>query len=345
MHRDRHEDHRRHEDGRAAESGRRHAGDGQRLAVDDQRVAEHLAGSTQFGLPELVAQDDDWMPADRLVDFRARQSSQCRNEAQRREVRSGDLRPLDPDGLPPIRHAGGETAVSDEIGEDRLLPLEGTEHRVAEDLVAPARPVAALRAGLGSRGFEVDQPFRLDDRQRAQQELAVEGEDRRVGPDTEGERHHRHARDDRGLAQHAQPESDVRHHSLQLVGEPQAARLPAFVLCLLRRCRNAPGHVAPPPVCGTPGTNQVLGVGVEVEPHLFVEGALEALPPGPRRQKRTRAREHFTPRPGWRQERPPWLRRAVPIPPRLPENDVARRRSGGSTSRAAGSRSRPTPTR
>ena len=128
---------------KSLESGRRHADDGQGLAIDDQRVAEHLAPPAQIGLPELMAQDDDRLPADRLVDFRTEQSSDRRYKAQRREVRPGDLHPLDLDGLPLIRDVGAETKVRDEIDEDRLLSLEVTEHRVAEDLVAPARPVAA----------------------------------------------------------------------------------------------------------------------------------------------------------------------------------------------------------
>ena len=77
----------------------------------------------------------------------------------------------------------------------------------------------------------------------------------------------------------------------ELVGQPQAARLPAVVLHALDAAevdsgaslRCTPGH---------PGAHQVLGIGGEMEPYILVEGVLEALPPGPGDEERTQAREH-----------------------------------------------------
>ena len=281
MHRDRYEDHGWHVERRAPESGRGHADDRQRLAVDDQRIAEHVARPAQVVLPELVAQDGDRAPADRLVDFRTEQSSQRRHGTQGREVRAGHLHALDlAEGSAPIRDARAEAAVRDEVREERLLPLQVTEHRVAEYLVAPARPVATGQAGLRPRRLEIHQALRLDDRQRTQQKLAVEGEDRRVGPDAESQRHDRDAGDDRGLDEHAHRQANVGQQSLQLVGEPQAARLPAVVLHALDAAEvdpRAPQRLPP----GHPRANEVLGVGIEVKSHLLVEGVLEAFPPGP----------------------------------------------------------------
>ena len=127
-------------------------------------------------------------------------------------------------------HAGAEATVRHDVREHGLLPLQVTEHRVAEHFVAAALPGATVRAGLRPRGLEIHQPFRLDDRQRTQQELAVEREDRGVRPDAEGQRNDRYARDDRGLDEHAQRQSEIGHHLFQLIGEPQAARGPAGVL-------------------------------------------------------------------------------------------------------------------
>ena len=281
IHRERHEDPGWHVDRRAAESGRRHAYDGQRLTVDQQHVSEHVARAAQRVLPELVAQDGDRMAADRLVDLRTEQPPQRRHEAQRREVRAGDLHALDDvEAPPPPGSAEHEAAVRRDVREDRLLPLQVAEHRVAEHLVAFAGPVAEVRAGLRPRRFQVDQALRLDDRQRTQQQLAIEGEDRRVGPDAERQRQNRDARDDRRLDEHAHRQPDVGQQSLQLVGEPQAARLPAVVLHALDAAEmdaGAPQRFPP----GHAGACQILGVGVEVKSHLLVEGVLEALPPGP----------------------------------------------------------------
>ena len=345
MHRERDEHHGRHVDRGAAETGRGHADDGQRLAVDQQHLSEHIVRSAELDLPQLVAQDDDRMPARRLVDFRTEQSPQRRHETQRREVRAGDLHALDDvEGAPFMNDAGAEAAVRRDAREHGLLPLQVAEHRVAEHLVAAALARATGRAGLRPRGLEIHEPLRLEDRQRTQQELAVEGEDRGVRPDAQSQRHDRHGRDDRGLDEHAQRQPNVGHHLLQLIGQPQTAGLPARVLRALHAAEvdaGAPRCLRP----RHPGADQVRGMGVEVKTDLLVERVLEAVPPGPGPQERAQAREHVTPRPGWRRGPPPWPRRDVPNPPPLPGNAAARRGSGGSTWRGAGSRSRPIRTR
>ena len=89
----------------------------------------------------------------------------------------------------------------------------------------------------------------------------------------------------------AQEAAGVPRVTLDFVGEPQAARLPAVVFHSFQAAEVDPG--APqrlPP--GQPGSNPVLGVGIEMKSHLLVEGVLEALPSGPGRQERTQAREH-----------------------------------------------------
>ena len=343
-HRDRREERARHVERRAAEPRRRHADDGQWLAVHDEHVSDHVGRSIELRLPEVVTQDNHGMAADRLVDLRAEQSAGGRPQSQRREVRARDLRAPDRDGPVSIGDVGEEAPVRRERGEDGLLALEVTEHRVAEHVVASAGVVVATRPWLRSRAIEVDEPLGLDDGQRAQEELAVEGEDRRVGPNAQGERHDRHAGDERRLGQHAEPESDVGHRPLQLVGEPQAARSPAVVLRRLDAAELHPG-AARRLVPGHPGAHQLLGAGFEMKPHLIVEGVLEAVPPGPRAEERSQAREHVTPPGGWLGERRPWPPRAVPSPPPPPRAAAGRRRSDGSTWPGAGSRSRPIPPR
>ena len=168
LHRERHEHHGRHVERRPAETGRGHPDDGQRLAVDQQHVSYHVARPAQLGLPEGVAQHGDGVPADRLVDFRTEQAPQRRHEAQRREVRAGDLHALDDvDGAALVGDAGAEAAVRHEVGEHGLLPLQVTEHRVAEHLVAAALARATVRARFRPRGLEIHEAFRPDYRQRA----------------------------------------------------------------------------------------------------------------------------------------------------------------------------------
>ena len=343
-HRDRHEERIRPVDRRAAEPRRRHADDGQGPAVHHEHVPDRVRRSVELGLPEVVTQDHHGMAADRLVDLGAEQAAGGRPQAQRREVRPRDLHAPGGDGPAPVGHVGVEAPVRRERGEDGLSALEVAEHREAEQVVASAGVAAAAGSRLRSRALEVDQAIGLRDGQGPQEELAVEGEDRRVGPDAEGQRHDRHAGDERGLEQRAEPESDVGHRPLQLVGEAQAAGPPAVVLhaldaaelhpCAARRL--APRH---------PGAHQLLRARFEVKPALLVEGVLEALPPGPRAEERAQAREHVTPPRGWLGGRRPWPRRAVPSPPPPPRAAAARRRSAGSTWRGAGSRSRPTPIR
>ena len=73
-----------------------------------------------------------------------------------------------------------------------------------------------------------------------------------------------------------------------LVGEPEAARLPTVVLDPFDAAEVDAGVPQRFPL-GHPGANQILGVRIEVEPHLFVERVLEALPSDPGSQERAQA--------------------------------------------------------
>ena len=304
VHGDGHEEVARHVDGRAAEPRRPHSDDGQRRAVHDEHVAQRVGRSAELGLPEVVAQDDDGVAADGPVDLGTEQPAGRRPQAQGREVRARNLRPLHRGGAALMDHVGAEPLVGGDAREDALFALQVAEHRVAERLVAGARVVAVAGSRLRAGGREVDQPVRVGHRQRAQHELAVQGEDRGVRADAEGQRQDRDAGDDRGLEQHAQRQPDVGHDVPRLVREPQAARPPAAVLGALHAAEMEPGatsrfrrgHARP---------DQVPGIGVEVEAHFLVERLLEAVPPRQGRQVRAQAREH-------RAMPPPGRRRAWP---------------------------------
>ena len=293
-HGDRHEEVARHVDGRAAEPRRPHPDDGQGRAVHDEHVAYRAGRSAELGLPEVVAQDDDGMAADGPVDLGAEQAAGRRLQAQGREVGARDLRPLHRGAAALVGHVGAEPLVRGDAREDRLLALQVAEHRVAERLVARTRVVSAAGARLRSGGREVDQSVGVGHRQRAQQELAVQREDRGVRSDAEGQRQDRDAGDHRSLEHHAQRQSDVGHDLPRLVREPQAVRLPAAVLDALHAAELDP-RPAPRLRWGHARPDQVPGIGVEVEAHLFVERLLEAAPPGPGRHVRAQAREHRAP--------------------------------------------------
>ena len=98
-----------------------------------------------------------------------------------------------------------------ESREYRLRPLEIPEHRVAEDLVAVSRLATPLRAGLGTRGREVDEPVWLQHRERTQQDLVEQREDGGVRADAERERNDRDAGDERRLEDCAEGQGDVSH--------------------------------------------------------------------------------------------------------------------------------------
>ena len=99
-----------------------------------------------------------------------------------------------------------------DAGEAGLRLLEVPEHRVAEDLVASARLAARIRARLGSRRLEVDQLLGVRHRQRAQQHLVEQRENRRIRANSKRQRQDRDQRDERRLEQGAQGKTEVGHN-------------------------------------------------------------------------------------------------------------------------------------
>src|SRR5678809_197573 len=83
------------------------------------------------------------------------------------------------------RHAqiDAEQEMTGDSTERGVRFLEVPEHRVAEHLVAVAGVVARVAAELRTGRLEVDEPARVGDRQRLEQELMEQRIDRRVRPD------------------------------------------------------------------------------------------------------------------------------------------------------------------
>ena len=155
-----------------------------------------------------------------------------------------------------------------DVGEDRVVPLEVPEHGIAEDPVAADGLVAGGHPPRSrSRRFEADQPLRLHDRQRAQQNLIEQGEDCRVGADAERQRDHRDGGEAGALRQPADPEVNVPERLLEPHHHPDGTGV-----FLDQR------HVAEPEDCRAVGVLRrhasidiVLGLARDVVAYLLVE--------------------------------------------------------------------------
>ena len=95
---------------------------------------------------------------------------------------------------------------SDDVGERVVLRAHLVERR-------PAVDIRRLLETEGVRDLpHLHQPIRVADRQRAQQQIVDEAEERRVGADAERERQRDHGGERRTLQQHAHRIADVLRH-------------------------------------------------------------------------------------------------------------------------------------
>ena len=202
-HRDGHEHLRLHAERRAVEPARGDADDGHRLAVDDERLVEDCGVAAEPRRPVGMAQDGDEMPAGVPIVVGIQQPAERRLEAEHRKVRAGHEQPVAASGLRLIGQVGAEPDVQCDAGEDRLLLLEIAEHRVAEHRFT----VPGLAAGIGtlprSGRRQVDQLTRPLHRERTQQCLIEQREDRGVRADAKGKREDGDDRDERRLEETA----------------------------------------------------------------------------------------------------------------------------------------------
>jgi hypothetical protein len=216
--------------GGALEAPRCDTHDGERIAVDDERRADHPRVGPKTLVPERMAQHDRELAAKRAVIVGAQQAAQCRLHAEDGEVGTRHQHALAAQGASPVRQIGVELAMGRDVCERSLAALQVPEHRVAEDRVGVAGLVHALRARLGSGRQEVDETFGLVDGQRPQQQLLEQREDCDVGSDAERERHNRHGGNQGSTKEGASRQPDPAHgcpfQSVSvLTGRPAARRL------------------------------------------------------------------------------------------------------------------------
>ncbi len=184
-HGDRHEHFRPRPQRRPLEAPRRHADNRQRLSVDDELLVERVGICREPAQPVGMAQNGHMRFTDRPVVFRSDEAAQRRRQLEHREIAARHQHSRSAERLSLIGEVRAEDPMRGHAGEGRLHALEVAKHRVAEDLVAVARLIARVRAGLGTGRREVDQPIRLGHRQRLEEDLVETGKDRGVRADTE----------------------------------------------------------------------------------------------------------------------------------------------------------------
>ena len=176
----------------AEESRRRHADDGERVALDDERGADDRWIAAVGALPDVVAQHDDRRRRRRVVRG-AEHAAAERTDAKRREIVAGHvLGPQRPRrrlrALPSHAEARAAGLKGRDLFELRQLGLQPLEQRKRE------HPPAILRAALHAAGVAVADAVEargVADRQRAQHDRVDEREDGRGAANAERERQHR----------------------------------------------------------------------------------------------------------------------------------------------------------
>ena len=197
----------------AFESPRRNTNDREGATIDDHRPADCGRIAAEPVRPERVAEDHDVVRAQHAIVGRREQSTERWLDPERGEVRPRDHQSASSGGLVIDRETRPEHPVGREPREHRRRALEVAEHRVAEHDLAAACLRAALHTGLGAGCAEVDQLLRFGDRERTEQDLVEEREDRRVGADAESQREDRDRGHEWRLQQHARRELQILHHS------------------------------------------------------------------------------------------------------------------------------------
>ena len=184
LHRERHEHLGRRQQLEAVEAARGHADHGQRMAVDDDGLADHVAVAGEAALPVVVAQHRDRRAARRDVVAGREQPARRRREPEDGEVVARDQLALD---------ALGAAGVPDVKREPRPAeqPVDAG-HAIAEIAIhrpRQLRPVAqAAAVGFGALRRQLHELAGPRHRQTAQRDLIEQREDRGAGADAEGDR-------------------------------------------------------------------------------------------------------------------------------------------------------------
>jgi hypothetical protein len=104
-----------------------------------------------------------------------------------------------------------EEDVGGDVREHGVRLLQIAEHQVAEDMLAVAGLVARVGSRFGTRGREIHELLRGRHRERPQQHLVEQREDRGVCADAQRERQDRHGGDKRCLEQPPDGQLQVGH--------------------------------------------------------------------------------------------------------------------------------------
>ncbi len=132
-------------------AARRHADDGQGMAVDEHRLAENSNIRAEAGLPVIVAEDGVRRPAGGAVVGGDEEAADGGFQAEHGEVGAGNQ--LAGDALVAAREAGGEDRIiaRQHAGEDLVAVAEIEINRVGE------RVHAAVIAVIPAHFLELDQ--------------------------------------------------------------------------------------------------------------------------------------------------------------------------------------------
>ena len=173
----------------AEEARRRHAGDRERVAFDDERLADERLIAAVDRFPRVMADHDDGRRRRRVI-VCGEDAAAEGADAEGREVVAGDV--FRPERARGDVHAGPADADAEAAGLEggQLFELgrfgfEAFEERVREH--APAILRSALDAAVVAVADAVE-AFRVGDRERAQHDRVDQCEDRGRAADTERER-------------------------------------------------------------------------------------------------------------------------------------------------------------
>src|SRR5207249_6236840 len=173
----------------AEEARRRHAGDRERVAFDDERLADERLIAAVDRFPRVMADHDDGQRRRRVIVCGENASAEGAN-AEGREVVAGDV--FRSERARGDVHAGPADADAEAAGLEggQLFELgrfgvEAFEERVREH--APPILRSALDAAVVAVADAVE-AFRVGDRERAQHDRVDQCEDRGRAADTERER-------------------------------------------------------------------------------------------------------------------------------------------------------------
>ena len=176
----------------AEEARRRHAGDRERVPLDDQRLADERLIAAVGRFPRVMAEHDHRRGRRRVV-LRGEDAAAERADAEGREVVAGDVfRPERARGDVHARPADADTEAAGleggQLFEFRRFGFDPFEERVREH--APAILRSALDAAVVAVADAIE-AFRVGDGERAQHDRVDQGEDRGRAADTERERQDR----------------------------------------------------------------------------------------------------------------------------------------------------------